>query len=333
MFYYRVYGLAFQSDYELPLDRSHKTSVIDYYLRFGDPNQFEVLRREFHCPWYVSPRRVKCGRTVVKVWKTEACSKFLFSFYDGVEFIIDRQHKDIWIGGVPIRLLQGALRHLLFSLTGFLLGLRKSVCLHGAAIGWRNGAIALLGESYSGKSILSAKMVARGVEVLSDELVALDVVGDAVKVHYGFPWICLRSGSLRLLRTDGLNAGQLTSKWQYLDEAHVSWNLGRIDDASQLAARKLTTIYFLSPVGDPMCEAAIEQIPPHQALMALMGAAGRTHISYPEFRPQEFRLMGSVVSVVPTYRLRYHVSDSGLTALSGLLVRSFQDAARPREQA
>ena len=70
--------------------------------------------------------------------------------------------------------------------------------------------------------------------------------------------------------------------------------------------------------------------------MALMEAANRTHIPYPEFRAQEFSLMGSVVAAVPTYQLRYHLSADSLTALSGFLVQSLGPqiaGSRPKHDA
>ena len=327
MVYYQVYGLTFRSDCELPLDRIPETPIVDYSLRFDDcTNSFEVLRREFHRPWYISPWHVKCGQTVVEGWKTEDCRKFLFRFYDGIEFIVDRPREDIWVN-VRTASLQAAIHHFVFSLPGFLLGLRKSACLHGAAIGWESDALALLGESNSGKSVLSANVAARGIEVLSDELVALDVVGDIVQVYPGYPWICLRPGSLQWLRTDEFDARRFRSKWNYLDEDYVTWDLHR-SGPSQLKPRNLGAIYLLAPVKDSKCKPAIEHVPRHQALMALMEAAKRTHIPYPEFIPQEFSLMGSVVAAVPTYRLRYHISGDSLTALSDLLVQP--RAARPK---
>ena len=134
MIYYRVYGLTFRSDCELPgLDRIRNTSVVDYSLRFDDgANRFEMLRRELRRPWYISARRVKRGQTVVEVWRTENCRKFLFHFYDGVEFIIDRRREEIWVGGLRRTSPQSVTCHLVYSLPGFLLGLRKSACLHGA---------------------------------------------------------------------------------------------------------------------------------------------------------------------------------------------------------
>ena len=254
--------------------------------------------------------------------KTEDSRKFLFRFYDGVEFIVDRQHEEILISGLQSASLQAAIHHLLFSLPGFLLGLRKSACLHGAAIGWGDGAIALLGQSNSGKSVLSAHMAARGIEVLSDDLVALDVIGDTIKVYPGYPWICLRPESLHWLQTEKFDVGRVGSQWHYLDEAYVTWDPRRINGPSQSKPRQLEAIYLLAPVEDSNCEPTIERVPVHEGLMALMEAANRVRIPYPECRAQEFELMGSVVAAVPTYQLRYHLSADSLTALSGLLVHS-----------
>jgi hypothetical protein len=222
--FYRVFGLTFRSDFELPgLDRIEQTRTIDYSLKLHDrAHAFELLHGEFRSSWYISPRRVKAGQTVVEVWKTGDGRKFRFRFYDGVEFIIDRERQNVWVDAQRAS-LQAATRHLLFSLPGFLLGLRKSACLHGAAIAWGDVAIALLGSSMSGKSVLSAKMAAQGMEVLSDDLVALDVIGNTVIVHPGYPWICLRPGCLDRLQTEMFDAGTLRLKWHYLDEAYVTW--------------------------------------------------------------------------------------------------------------
>ena len=102
----------------------------------------------------------------------------------------------------------------------------------------------------------------------------------------------------------------------------VTWDLCRTGDPSQLKPRQLEAFYLLEPVEDSKCKPTLEHVPQHLALMALMEAAGRTHIPYREFRPQEFSLLGSVVAAIRTYRLRYHLSGDGLVALSEFLVKA-----------
>jgi hypothetical protein len=334
MLHYRVFGLTFRSNCELPgLDRIAETPVVDYSLRFDEGPRFELLRRDFHLPWYVSPGRLQCGRIVLQAWKAEYCRKFLFRFYDSVEIIIDQERGDIWVNPVGRASLQAATHHLLFSLPGFLLSLRRSACLHGAAIGWGDGAIALLGPSYSGKSVLSAQLATQGIEVLSDDLVAMDVVDGTVNVYPGYPWICLRPATLLWLRSDKSEMGRLHSEWQYLDEAYVTWDLRGIAAPFQAKPRELEAIYLLAPVTDSNCEPDILPIPWHRTLMASMQAATRTHIPYPEFLAQEFLLLGEIVAAIPTYELRYHLSAESLKAISRLLVHTPRERHRRREAA
>ena len=199
----------------------------DYSVKFTNhPNNREALPSELHCAFYVSPWLLKCGQPAVKLFRTDNRRKFLFPFYDGIVFILDRDRQQILINIPPGSSPQAAIYHLLFSLPGFLLGLRGSACLHGAAIGRGDSAIALLGGSRSGKSVLSAEMAARGVEILSDELVAIDEIDGAAKVYPGYRWISLRSDSLHCLSA-GNDARLIDSEWHYLDESYVALSSAR----------------------------------------------------------------------------------------------------------
>jgi hypothetical protein len=315
--HYRMFGLAFRSNCELcGLDQTRETSNVDYTLNFDQSNRFEKLRPTFQYPCYTSSWRMKCGRVVLRVWKTEINDKFLFRFYDNVEFIIDREGGDIWVNCME---LEAATRHLLFSLPGFLLGLRKSACLQGAAIRGAQGAVALLGKSKSGKSVLSASMAARGFDVLSDDLVALNVVGDTASVYPGYPWICLRPESLQWLGCKSFKSNQVQSKWQYLDETYVTWDLHRVR-WSNVRPSNLEAIYLLAPVEDSTCISTINPVPKHKAVVALMEAAQHTRLPCSEFTRQEFSLMGSIVAAaIPVYKLSYHLSADNLPFLSNLL--------------
>jgi len=334
MICYRIYGVTFRSDCELPgLDPISETSVVDYSLRFhAGADTFQTLRRQCHCLCHISSRRLKCGQAAVEVSKTKDCRTLLFRFYDGIEFVLDRTHEQIWIRGLRGTSLQAAIHHLLFSLPGFLLGLRKSACLHGAAIGREDGVVALLGKSNSGKSVLCAQLAAQEIQVLSDDLVALDVINGTIKVHRGYPWVSLRPQSLHLLPMDELPRRTL-SEWHYLDEAYVTWDLPKRTDSSQSTPTNLKAIYLLSPVNDPSREPAIELAPSHQAFMALIEAANRTRIPYAEFRAEEFSLMASVVANIPVYELRYHLSAKSSKALTGLLLQASKLQARQRHEA
>jgi hypothetical protein len=324
MAYYRAFGLTFRSDRPLPyLDEFEESNAFDYSLRFERiPYTHKALRGRFGPPSYSSPWRLKGGRSAVRVWETEDCGYIRFLFYDGVEFIVDREHRDIWVVTLPGAEINLATRHLLFSLPGFLLGLRKSACLQGAVVGRGKCAIALLGKSNSGKSVLSAALAARGMPVLSDDLVALDLVEGDIKVYPGYPWICLRPESLKLLNNQCIDSSRLSSSWQYLDETYVTWDLRQtrpMTCTSESNPKTLEAIYLLAPTEDSNCQPFIEPLLKPHAFMTLISAANSTHIPYPGLTMQEFFFMGSVVTVVPTYRLQFVHSAECIEAASKLL--------------
>jgi len=317
--YYRIFGMVLRSDRELPgLIRINETSEVDYSLLF---DRVEKFRDEFGPPAYISPLQVKNGRAVVETAETEQRTHLLFRFHDAVEFIVGRQCREIWVNVGRRISLQTVAYHLLYSMTGFLLCLRDSVCLHGAAIGTGKGAIALLGTSNAGKSVISASLAARGLEVLSDDLVSLDVLDTSIQVYPGYPWISLRTESLHLLKFVNTEALQFSSRWKYLDEGYVSWDLCR-RSISRSGARTLMAIYFLKPVDDAESVVAITNVPQVQAFMKLLDSARRTHIPYRDFVPIEFSLLGAVSAAVPAYEVCYHLTANSLATVSDVLAQA-----------
>ena len=82
----------------------------------------------------------------------------------------------------------------LLRLTPFaaLLFQRGWLALHAASVATSEGAIVILGESSTGKSTLAAALVARGWDLLADELAAVEVDATGqVLVHPTFPEIGL----------------------------------------------------------------------------------------------------------------------------------------------
>ena len=324
MICYRAFGLTFLSDCELPgVNRASEKSSPDYFLKFNaHSNILDAFPLDLTSPFYVSPRRLKRGQPAVEVFRTESYRKFLFRFYDDVVFVIDLDRKQILIDYPPNEPLQAALRHLLFSLPGFLLGLRGSGCLHGAAIGRGNSAIAVLGRSRSGKSILSAEMAVRGLEVLSDDLVALDEISGVVQVYSGYPWISLRSDTLSWLSAGSVGTPLARSKWHYLDDCYITLNLSRSNGVYSSDAKKLEAIYLLMPTNEPHCRPTIEQVAQYRVLTELMDASGRTRIPYRELTSQAFSFLGRLMTSVPVFGLRYHLSKETLAPLMDHLMEA-----------
>ena len=102
--------------------------------------------------------------------------------------------------------------YLVGSVFALLLYQRGLLVLHASAVAIGEGAVAFLGEPGAGKSSLAAELHARGHRVLSDDLTALDVAPDGIRVRPAFPqlkltpssWCFLghQAASLRVLHAD-----------------------------------------------------------------------------------------------------------------------------------
>jgi hypothetical protein len=158
------------------------------------------------------------------------------------------------------------------------------------------------------------------------------MIGGTIKVYSGYPWISLRAAGLHSLPAEAFGVSTHSPKWQYLDEAYVTLRLKKPGSTHHTESKRLEAIYFLDPVADPNFRPVAEPVSQHEALMGLMEAARCTHIPYPEFRAQEFSLMGSVAATIPAYQLRYHMSVPYLPMLRDLLLRRSGLGSRRREE-
>jgi hypothetical protein len=71
--------------------------------------------------------------------------------------------------------------------------------LHGSAVAGARGALVFLGSTGAGKSSLAALLAARGLPLLADDSVRLEVRGDRVLAHPAHPLLRLREPLLRRL--------------------------------------------------------------------------------------------------------------------------------------
>ncbi len=321
-FYFRVFGMTFRSDIALPgLDPVPGIPPFDHGLILSaDVDRFDFDDRAEASPSYVSSMRIGCDRPALQVWELDGEPSYLFQFYDGVQFLIRRDNGDIHVVWPKGSSLQAATHHLLFSLPGFLLGLRGAACLQGAAFEAPSGAIVLLGESKSGKSVLSAAIASRGHRVFSDDLIAVQLNDGAAKVHSGYPWISLRPGSLSLLGSFDIALDRVGPEWDYLDETYASMDLRGM--RSNAEPRPIEAILVLSPEEGAHFRPTIEPLTQLEAMIALMKAAESTRIPRGGFRKQEFSLSGAIAASAPAFRLRYNLSSETLTDLTDVLLQS-----------
>lgn len=124
--------------------------------------------------------------------------RFLFRTFSIADYLV-RAGRQVQIipkrGADPIKLA-----NLLFgAVTGALLIQRQQLALHGCAVETPGGAVLFCGDSGAGKSTLAGLLLARGLRVLDDNIVALQRSSNGFWVQPGLGHLRLTGNTLALL--------------------------------------------------------------------------------------------------------------------------------------
>lgn len=198
MITYSCYGLVLSSEIELPdLGAPIVTgSEPDVVIRFGplQPPAGEVDP----LPYGLWRSGTACGVVVPEVGRYEA--------RDGREVIIDP------VADADPRAVR---LFLLGTVMGAVMMQRDHLVLHGNAIRVGAACAVVLGHSGAGKSTLAAEFDRRGYDVLSDDVVPVDVQGRAIP---GYPRIKLWDDALDRL-------GVATEGLERINDQHAKFQL------------------------------------------------------------------------------------------------------------
>lgn len=190
---------------------------------------------------------------------------------------------------------------------GVLLHQRGRLILHASAVRMRGGAVAFAGSSGSGKSTTAAALHARGLDLVTDDLLVLDpdAAGD-VAVYPGFPLLRLWPEATKVTVGEGAHVppGSVPAK--------VAWPAR---PAVTDAPLPLACLYVLSPD----VRTAVEKLPGQTALLEVLRHAYCASLVDDASRPAHFLRCARVVQHVPIYRLARPDSLAALPAVVALV--------------
>jgi hypothetical protein len=179
------------------------------------------------------------------------------------------------------------------------LNLRGCAVLHGGAVCGEGGAVLLLGQSESGKSTLTAAMVAAGAPLLCEELAVLFMEDDLVGIHPGHRLIKLSPSSVVALGMTPSAAPAVYPDSHYTDQRWV--------DATTLAGghhnapEALGVVYLLAGRREGLGSPEIEPLGPAEACLSLRGFLKQSQMSRPP--AETMRLCASIAAAAPLRRV------------------------------
>ena len=222
---------------------------------------------------------------------------------DQAEYVIGPGGQEVWVSWSPNVPYADIAPILLGTIMGVVLRLRGTTCLHASVIAVGDQSIAFAGSTGAGKSTTAASFAQKGHVVLADDIAALEVNDESVRVHPGEPRMRLRPetaaevfGSPAHMRPMwSIEVNGRTQK-QYLETGAPG--------SFPVEALPLASIYVLEPRDPTLDRPELLAVSPASALPVLMGHRRADVIPDRRNEAADFATLGRVAHIVPVRRVR-----------------------------
>jgi hypothetical protein len=315
-----AFGLVVQADRPIPglpaLSAATSPDVC-VWLATPPPDERGLLDRLFAVPpWHVSADVTPEGSPLLTVWKHAGEGCWLLRYCDGVQFLLDRLGRNVWVSRPSTSTVADAVTYLLGPVFGLILRLRGALCLHASAIAWRGRAFVLLGPAGAGKSTTAAAFAARGCPVLSDDISVLWDSRPPFLVSPGYPQLRLWPASVQMLFGAADALPPLTPNW---DKCGLDLTTTHHFQETSLP---LAVVYLLDAR-----RADGPRLSDVSAAEGLFALAQNTYVNYlldAPMRAAEFAALGRLTASLPLKGAVPHDDPARLSAFVDMLLNDFQ---------
>ena len=314
------YGIRVRSNVALPwADGQHARDapVTELAVQMGgEPPAFARSHADCASPWSHGAPRVD-GLGVHELRDTGA---LLLRYPDGVEFVLSRDGRSAWSRWPSALTAAYAVDYLIAPVLGLVLRLQGTLALHACAVRVGDRAVIVAGEAGRGKSTLSAALVARGHDLLADDVAAVRLLDDCLMVEPGVPIVRLWPDSVRAAVPTDAPFVPLPDPWDK-ERLLLQRALGR---RAPLAAVYLLTAREAAPHAPYFAAMS-----PRSALIALAAESYAATLLDPRMREEQFRQLDALVKRVPVRLLTPHEDIGRLDALAQLVERDCAGMPEP----
>jgi hypothetical protein len=299
-FFYSAFGLSLAASHEIPgLIPQPASQVIDTQIWLDATPDLPRTERL----WYVSAEKENTVPTL-RVWRIDDGRYLKLRYSDATEFVVRRDGTAVWATWPSTSTLDDVATYLLGPVLGFVLRLRRILCLHASAIAVEGKSIALLGPAGAGKSTTAAAFGQLGHPVVSDDIVALVTAGNQYWVLPAFPRVRLWPESVELLYGDADALPRLTPTWdkRALDLTHKGY-------VFQSTMLPLAAIYLLpdalsSEFRGTRVTPVIQPVRGSDSLVTLLANTYAGYLLDTPLREHEFSGLATLATQVPIKRVQ-----------------------------
>lgn len=291
---HRLYGLTLRVNRLLPGVPECELGHADIDVRLAEaptiPNQARPAENTIYVSEYVGD----FGAPILKIHELAGGQRFRLCYDDGTEFVVSGDGAEIRGAWPPSMTFEDTATYLVGPVMGFVLHLRRTLCLHASVIAAEEHALILLGAAGAGKSTTAAAFSRLRFLVISDDVAVIGERDGGYVVHPGYQRICLTPEAAESLYggPDALPA--ITPNWEKrgLDAEHPH---ARFESRSL----PLGAIYLL---GERSASRARPEILPLSSQESLIELLANTYVQYfltPEQRAAEFSNTTRLAARVP----------------------------------
>ncbi len=315
---YRAYGLTIACD----------TPVSALALESADFKRYDVIvslgpetdwvREARHLPSrleHPKPGEVEPDNSPFTLTSYGAGEFFELAYGIEAHFFVDGAAERVWGTCLPPLTNEDMATYLLGPVMGFVLRRRSILALHASAVCIGGQAVALCGESQSGKSTTAAALALRGVPVLCEDITPLIEQDGRFHVEPGYPRVCLWPDAVEKLFGARDALPRLTPSWEKsflpLDGGNAKFDEQR---------RVVSVVYLFAPRVAEVGAPRIETMSAREALLDLVQNTYMNWLLDRSQRAAEFDALTKLVAQVPIRRIVPHLDPGRIGALCELIV-------------
>lgn len=215
---------------------------------------------------------------------------------DGVEFVLDRAGTRIFGSWNETSSAEDAAVYLCGPISGLLLYLRGTTCLHASAVEVDDQALLFVGAAEAGKSTTAACFARMGFRVLTDDIAAIREQDGGLVVMPGVPRVQLWPPSVEALWGNANALPRLVPTWEkcYFDLEENQLYRNR--------AAQIRAVYVLEDRTNGS-EISIAPLREAEALLHLLANTYVTRIVEPRQRQKDFATLSALVGCAPPRRV------------------------------
>jgi hypothetical protein len=292
---HRLFGRAVTSDFPFIATLPADDGAADLVIAVADPPLRPPPGAQ---PAYTSRHLDWRGAPTLRLYHED--ERDLFRFASGADFGVETGRIEVALDGADRALAE---IHLLGAVISVALEREGLPVLHAAVVGRYGRAIAFLGRNRAGKSSLAVALIEAGWDLLTDDVLAVELRDDDVRALPSYPQLRLWKGGL----PPALRDQRLSSVHPRIEKVRVPIGGGAFGSFAA-APLPLARLMLLEPDANGSRRVRLEHIAPRDAVTELVRYSAVGHLLHAAaLHATRLPALARIAAAVPMCRVRYTI--------------------------